>query len=95
MDHEVPALPNRPVRAGNPKALEFLRMDCTNVLNFFQKSNVIVPAVRRLFEFVVNPELPDSRVDAAFSDVSAIQVACCVVLCCVVLCCVVLCWRIA
>jgi serine/threonine-protein kinase RIO1 len=55
--------------SGNPKALEFLRMDCTNVLAFFAKRGIVVPTVRRLFDFVVNPDFNESKNDAMFDEV--------------------------
>ena len=57
------------VPAGNPKALEFLRMDCTNVLSFFGKLGVTVPSIRRMFDFVVNPDITPARVDERFAAV--------------------------
>ena len=57
------------VPSGNPKALEFLRMDCTNVLSFFGKLGVTVPSIRHMFDFVVNPDITPARVDERFAAV--------------------------
>ena len=41
------------VEHDHPNALEFLRKDCANVTDFFQKKQVETLSLRRLFEFVI------------------------------------------
>jgi RIO kinase 1 len=43
------------VETDHPRALEFLRMDCTNVTDFFRKSNCIekIASAKELFDYVV------------------------------------------
>lgn len=45
------------VEHDHPHALEFLRKDCSNVNDFFQKHNVAVMTVRELFEFITDPSI--------------------------------------
>uniref|UniRef100_A0AAY5EQ13 Serine/threonine-protein kinase RIO1 n=1 Tax=Electrophorus electricus TaxID=8005 RepID=A0AAY5EQ13_ELEEL len=45
------------VEHDHPHALEFLRKDCSNVNDFFQKHRVAVMTVRELFEFVTDPSI--------------------------------------
>lgn len=43
------------VEMDHPRALEFLKMDCRNVTNFFRKRELFVMSPKELFEYVVNP----------------------------------------
>jgi RIO kinase 1 len=47
----------------HPNALEFLRMDCTNVTNFFKSRKMRVMTPRELFDFVTDVGLADERID--------------------------------
>jgi RIO kinase 1 len=48
----------------HPNALEFLRMDCKNVNDFFRRSGVDALDTKTLFDFVTNPSVQDDGVDA-------------------------------
>ncbi|XP_062986417.1 serine/threonine-protein kinase RIO1 [Elgaria multicarinata webbii] len=52
------------VEHDHPHALEFLRKDCANINDFFQKYNVAVMTVRELFEFVTDPSITSENMDA-------------------------------
>lgn len=52
------------VEHDHPHALEFLRMDCTNVTDFFsKKKGVRTMSKFSLFNFIVKPDIPDDKVD--------------------------------
>ncbi|KFP77874.1 PREDICTED: serine/threonine-protein kinase RIO1 [Acanthisitta chloris] len=51
------------VEHDHPHALEFLRKDCSNVNDFFQKHNVAVMTVRELFEFITDPSITSENID--------------------------------
>lgn len=52
------------VEHDHPHALEFLRMDCTNVTDFFaKKKNVKTMSKLSLFNFIVKPDLSDEKVN--------------------------------
>uniref|UniRef100_A0A8D0FMK0 Serine/threonine-protein kinase RIO1 n=1 Tax=Strix occidentalis caurina TaxID=311401 RepID=A0A8D0FMK0_STROC len=51
------------VEHDHPHALEFLRKDCANVNDFFQKHNVAVMTVRELFEFITDPSITSQNID--------------------------------
>ena len=45
------------VESNHPNALNFLRMDCTNITNFFKKNKLPVMTMRELFEFITSPTI--------------------------------------
>ncbi|RMC16121.1 hypothetical protein DUI87_08331 [Hirundo rustica rustica] len=51
------------VEHDHPHALEFLRKDCANVNDFFQKHNVAVMTVKELFEFITDPSITSENID--------------------------------
>ncbi|XP_076848820.1 serine/threonine-protein kinase RIO1 [Brachyhypopomus gauderio] len=51
------------VEHDHPHALEFLRKDCSNVNDFFQKHDVAVMTVRELFEFVTDPSITSDNIN--------------------------------
>ncbi|XP_060761643.1 serine/threonine-protein kinase RIO1 [Neoarius graeffei] len=51
------------VEHDHPHALEFLRKDCSNVNDFFQKHSVAVMTVRELFEFVTDPSITNDNIN--------------------------------
>jgi RIO kinase 1 len=52
------------VEHDHPQALTFLRMDCTNVTDFFVRNGVSAMTPRQLFEFIVDPTLGPSGGEA-------------------------------
>lgn len=50
------------VEHDHPHALEFLRKDCSNVNDFFQKHDVAVMTVRELFEFITDPSITSDNI---------------------------------
>lgn len=52
------------VEHDHPQALTFLRMDCTNVTDYFVKSGVSAMTPRELFEFIVDPTIGGPGSDA-------------------------------
>ncbi|KAI8322881.1 Serine/threonine-protein kinase Rio1 [Martensiomyces pterosporus] len=62
------------VEHDHPYALDFLRHDCNNVTEFFRKrGNVRTMSLRRLFEFITDPEIGSSmeEIDAALDGIQA------------------------
>ncbi|KAL2097395.1 hypothetical protein ACEWY4_006602 [Coilia grayii] len=51
------------VEHDHPHALEFLRKDCNNVNDFFQKNQVAVMTVRELFEFITDPSITNDNIN--------------------------------
>uniref|UniRef100_W5UHL8 Serine/threonine-protein kinase RIO1 n=1 Tax=Ictalurus punctatus TaxID=7998 RepID=W5UHL8_ICTPU len=51
------------VEHDHPHALEFLRKDCSNVNDFFQKHSVAVMTVRELFEFITDPSITSDNIN--------------------------------
>ena len=47
------------VESDHPRAVDFLRMDCTNITAFFTRCGLAVATPRELYNFVVNPALAD------------------------------------
>ena len=46
------------VEHSHPNALEFLRIDATNITDFFRRKGVQTMSVRELFDFCTDPTLP-------------------------------------
>ncbi|KAJ1966128.1 Serine/threonine-protein kinase rio1 [Dipsacomyces acuminosporus] len=60
------------VEHDHPYALDFLRHDCNNVTEFFRKrGNVRTMSLRRLFEFITDPDIGSSmeEIDAALDGI--------------------------
>ena len=51
------------VEHDHPRALEFLRKDCSNVTEFFRRRGVCVMTVRELFDFATDLSLGDDQVE--------------------------------
>ncbi len=47
------------VEADHPRAVDFLRMDCTNITAFFTRCGLAVATPRELYDFVVDSSLAD------------------------------------
>ena len=46
----------------HPSAMDFLRMDCSNITAFFSKKGLATMSTRELFTFVTNEEIKDDQV---------------------------------
>uniref|UniRef100_A0A3Q3R8P5 Serine/threonine-protein kinase RIO1 n=1 Tax=Monopterus albus TaxID=43700 RepID=A0A3Q3R8P5_MONAL len=51
------------VEHDHPRALEFLRKDCSNVNQFFVKHGVAVMTARELFDFITDPSITCHNID--------------------------------
>jgi len=51
------------VEHDHPRALDFLRKDCSNVTDFFSRNGVCVMSVKELFDFVTDPTISDDNID--------------------------------
>ncbi|EGC35469.1 hypothetical protein DICPUDRAFT_33395 [Dictyostelium purpureum] len=51
------------VEHDHPHSLDFLRMDCTNVTDFFRKKEVATMFIQELFEFITDLTITDSNMD--------------------------------
>ena len=51
------------VEHDHPRAVDFLRKDCSNINNYFRKNGVISLTLKEFFDFVVDPNLLDDDVD--------------------------------
>lgn len=58
------------VEADHPMALEFMRMDCTNISQFFRKRNVSTMTVKELFDFITDPTINDENMDEYLERIS-------------------------
>jgi RIO kinase 1 len=56
------------VESDHPGSLEFLRVDCANVTDFFRRAGVLVMSPRNLFDYVVHASLPSRAAEQAFLD---------------------------
>ena len=52
----------------HPRALDFLRVDCQNVTDFFRRSGVLAMQPRELFDYVVHASLPSREAEQAYLD---------------------------
>ncbi|XP_056599615.1 serine/threonine-protein kinase RIO1 [Triplophysa dalaica] len=62
------------VEHDHPHALEFLRKDCSNVNDFFQKHNVAVMTVRELFEYVTDSSITNDNINEYLD--KAMEISC-------------------
>jgi len=56
------------VETDHPRALEFLRMDCQNVTDFFRKCGVLAMQPRELFDYVTHASLKTREAEQAYLD---------------------------
>jgi RIO kinase 1 len=56
------------VETDHPRALEFLRMDCQNVTDYFRREGVVTMTPRELFDYVVHASLPTREAEQAYLD---------------------------
>uniref|UniRef100_A0A1B6CH20 Serine/threonine-protein kinase RIO1 n=2 Tax=Clastoptera arizonana TaxID=38151 RepID=A0A1B6CH20_9HEMI len=59
------------VEHDHPHALEFLRKDCTNVTEFFHRKDVATMQVKQLFDFITDPTITESNMEAYLDKASA------------------------
>ena len=63
------------VEHDHPRALEFLRKDCTNVTDFFSRNGVCVMTVKELFDFVTDPTISSDNIDEYLDKMQEIVLA--------------------
>ncbi|KAI1287589.1 Serine/threonine-protein kinase RIO1 [Halotydeus destructor] len=51
------------VEHDHPRALDFLRSDCTNANSFFRKFDVPTLTLKELFDFITDPNITDDNLD--------------------------------
>eukprot|EP01132_Coremiostelium_polycephalum_P000636 gene636-789_t len=51
------------VEHDHPHSLDFLRMDCANITDFFRKKNVLTMYIKELFEFITDITINDDNID--------------------------------
>jgi RIO kinase 1 len=60
------------VEHDHPLAFEFLRMDCTNVNDFFRKKNVQTMTLKELFDFITDPNINQDNLEECLDKLQAI-----------------------
>ena len=63
------------VEHDHPRALEFLRKDCSNITNFFSRNGVCVMSIKELFNFVTDPTISDDNIDEYLDKMQEIVLA--------------------
>lgn len=58
------------VEHDHPRALEFLRKDCTNVTEFFRKKDVATMNLKQLFDFITDPTITEENMDICLEKLS-------------------------
>lgn len=59
------------VEHDHPRALDFLRKDCTNITEFFKKQGVATMLVKELFDFITDPTVTENNMEQYLDRVSA------------------------
>ena len=54
------------VEKEHPRALEFLRMDCQNVTDYFRRGGVTTMTPRELFDYAVHASLADADAERGY-----------------------------
>lgn len=54
----------------HPRALDFLREDSSHVNAFFRRAGIATLNTRELFEFVVDPHIDESNIDATLDQLA-------------------------
>ncbi|XP_076801428.1 serine/threonine-protein kinase RIO1-like [Clavelina lepadiformis] len=71
-EHLVVIDVSQSVEHDHPRALDFLRKDCTNVNDFFRRKGVPSMNVRELFDFVTDVTINDSNIDKYLEKIMSI-----------------------
>ncbi|XP_031340794.1 serine/threonine-protein kinase RIO1 [Photinus pyralis] len=58
------------VEHDHPRALDFLRKDCTNVTEFFRKKEVATMGIKELFDFITDPTVTDDNIEECLDKLS-------------------------
>jgi RIO kinase 1 len=61
------------VEVEHPHALEFLRLDCMNILKFFRARGIRTLTLQQLFDFIIQKDLPVDQVDKFLSNAHALN----------------------
>lgn len=71
------------VELDHPLALDFLREDISHINAFFRRAGVATLTMRELFDFVVDPSINNSNIEAALDQLRAVagryRLHCCTV----------------
>lgn len=59
------------VEHDHPRALDFLRKDCTNITDFFKKQGVATMLVKELFDFITDPTVTEENMEEYLDRISA------------------------
>lgn len=58
------------VEHDHPRALEFLRKDCTNITDFFRKNEVATMTLKQLFDFITDPTITEENMETCLDVLS-------------------------
>lgn len=58
------------VEHDHPHALEFLRKDCSNIKDFFNKKGVATLSIKQLFDFITDPTINENNMDECLEKLS-------------------------
>ncbi|KAF5281988.1 hypothetical protein FQA39_LY00512 [Lamprigera yunnana] len=58
------------VEHDHPRALNFLRKDCTNITDYFRKKNVATMSIKELFDFITDPTITEENIDECLDKLS-------------------------
>ncbi|KAK4886147.1 hypothetical protein RN001_002418 [Aquatica leii] len=58
------------VEHDHPRALDFLRKDCTNITDFFRKKEVATMGIKQLFDFITDPTITEENMDECLEKLS-------------------------
>ncbi|KAK5643553.1 hypothetical protein RI129_007398 [Pyrocoelia pectoralis] len=58
------------VEHDHPRALDFLRKDCTNITEYFRKKDVATMSIKELFDFITDPTVTDDNIEECLDRLS-------------------------